>query len=460
MQNELTSRKIRKLDKILITGIIIGLLLCIAICLSVCIKEKHVYIASLLPVAALVIFVVSRVNRNNITRLSLVIINISMLLRYGLYPAVLMLSGTSGLTYANDVKTTLILIYELIGIYAVIALKGKSLSIIDVSNERAYSSYLGIVTLALILFMVPAGILSPSLLKQFSISSSTVKMVDESTAGFVVSFFSMGIWSLMTFVLSSLGTITKNNNRLTRWLGLLLAMGISFFYLLSRVVNGANVRRWGIICTGIVVATILIRTFPNKKKQISTIATVGIIVGLIIGSLVKFNETNGVYAFIQRHGTFLNLDAYFSGIKGVKDGLSAIENNAVAQSFRSTLTDLLSGAPFISRFFNANTDSIPVIYLSYVMRTDLICPLTVQSIAHFGIIGAPVLSMLFTYLALHFNKRLIETENLYETFVYIELTFYLSLVMELNTLIVLGVVWIRLIYLLLLRFDHKVVIRR
>ena len=442
---------------ILVYGITIGLLVSALICIFACIINRHFYVAALMPIVAMVVFTVNTTNKKSITRLSLSIINISMFIRYGVYPAVMITNGTAGLAYADDVEAILLLLYELIGVYIVIGFKGNELSIKNVRDNGAeYKSYLGIVTLLLILFMIPACVISPSLLKQFSLSSSTVKLVDESTAGFIVSFFSMGIWTLMTLILGSLGKITKNNNALIRGLGLLLAIVISSLYLLSRVVNGANVRRWGIICTGLVTATILIRTFPNKRKQIIRIATVGIFIGVIVGSVVKFRESYSIYSFFIRQGSFANLDAYFSGVKSVRNGINAIEFNPIARSFRSTLTDLFSGVPLISRFFNANIDSVPIVYLNYLRRTDLICPLVVQSLAHFGVIGAPILSMVLTWLALEFNKRLIVTDSLYKTFVYVELVFYLSLVMELNTLIVLGVVWIRLIYLIFLRFDRKV----
>ena len=452
-------KKDHYLSRIIRYTILVVLISSAIICITVVINSKHFYMASTMPIVALVLFFLNKTNIRAFDNISLLVINISMALRYGLYPALLMLSGEDGLYYADDTEVILLMLYELIGIFSVISIKGKQLiCLVETKEVVENSSYIGVVTLLLIVFMIPAAIISPSLLRQFSLSSLTIKQVDESTQGFIISFFSMGVWTLLVFVLGSLGKITKNEKSYVKGISLLISIIISLLYLVSKVISGTNIRRWVIICSGLAISIILIRVFPQKRKRIIWIATIGIIIGVIFGSLIKYNETSSIYGFIIKHGSYSSLDLYFSGIKSVRDGLSTIDTFSTTKSFNSTLTDLFSGMPFISRLFNAKTDGVPALYQAYIGRTDLICPMIVQSVAHFGIIGAPILSMMYTYLALEFNNRYKGTSNLYEVFVYVEMMFYSSLVMELNTLIIMGVIWIRLIYLAMLKFDYKLYI--
>lgn len=113
--------------------------------------------------------------------------------------------------------------------------------------------------------------------------------------------------------------------------------------------------------------------------------------------------------------------------------------------------------PVISGLFiHDNKNSSIIMYQSFTGRKDIICPLIVQSIAHFGRIGAPIMSMIMMYLAIEFNCLLKRTRSMYVAFVCIEAIFYCSLFMGLNTMIIMGVVWIRLIYIMLMHFNISV----
>ena len=147
------------------------------------------------------------------------------------------------------------------------------------------------------------------------------------------------------------------------------------------------------------------------------------------------------------------MDSYFSGIDSITNGLEMIKEYPELRSLSSKLKDLFGQMPIISKLFSSNVASSITSYHSYIGRSDLICPLLVQSIAHFSKLFAPVLSMLFAFISMAFNKMLNSVNGAHAKFVLVSMVFCCSLFMELNTVIILQSLWIRLFYLFVLAFN-------
>ena len=63
--------------------------------------------------------------------------------------------------------------------------------------------------------------------------------------------------------------------------------------------------------------------------------------------------------------------------------------------------------------------------------------------------------MIMTFLAITFNSAVKKTGNLFSAYVLIELVVFFSLFMELNTSIILGKLWIRLLFLAMQPLDDR-----
>ena len=72
--------------------------------------------------------------------------------------------------------------------------------------------------------------------------------------------------------------------------------------------------------------------------------------------------------------------------------------------------------PIISHYFNTDKYSTQAIYLDGLGRTDQICPLLAQSVIHFGTIGAPVLSIIMTIIAVEGERFAKKAKTVYSLY--------------------------------------------
>ena len=181
------------------------------------------------------------------------------------------------------------------------------------------------------------------------------------------------------------------------------------------------------------------------------------VIGVFIGTILKFNTSSNLSAFSKTYFSEDMVSEYASGIKGIRNGLDLIDSSPQLNSIECTLTDFFASMPVVSHLFPKGQSAGTIVqYQEYVGRKDVICPMIIQSIAHFGKIGAPVMSMIMAYLAISFNLLLNRTKNMYVLFACIELVFYCSLFFALNMMIIQNVLWTRWVFILLLYADVPV----
>ena len=453
--NEQTGNRYKTVYSLLV--VLFGLLSTV-LCLSLNIGEKR--IIAILPLTYVILYALFKNNRKYLNNISLSIINISAFCRYIIYPMIIAETLNRGEYYNFSTNTVYLLAYELIGVFCVIGFFSKKLDKSTCTDVDANVN-LGVPNLLLVALIFPILALFPSLLTRFSVSSSVVKSA--STSGIVEILFTMGLWVLFVNLILRLSKL-KDGSRLTNRVGFVLAVLVGVYYVMFNSISGDDVKRWQIISCGVAMIYILILAFPAKKRLILVGGIVGILFYVMIGSLIKFGLLGSSVSFVDKFFDIGHYSDYFGGMKNITEALEIFDSSPRAQGLQSTLTDLFSGVPVFSSFFDFGNYSTISIFQNAVQRTDIICPLTAQSVAHFGVVGTPVLAMIMTYLAIVFNSALKKTGNLYSAYVLIELVVFTSLFMELNTTIILGKIWIRLMFLLLqlieARTKLKFVIRK
>lgn len=412
-------------------------------------------IVALLPLAYLVCYCVCSKNRKYISNISLLIINISMLCRYVVYPVIIALTVNGGGYYRFDKQCVWLLIYELVGVFVIIGIFADKLDVQKIEKNNM-SLTIGIPNVLLIMVQIPILILYPSLLTKFSTSSVVNK--DSTAPGIVEILFIMGIWVCFIYALTLLES-KKYKSIIQKNINFIIVVCIAMYYILFNTISGDDVKRWQIIACGIAMIYVVIRLFPEKKKFILIIGMAGIFTAVLIGSFVKFGISMSAENFVKKYLELAHFTEYFGGMRNITVALNVFEHNTYVQGIESTLTDLFSGVPILSTLFDYDSYSTPAIFQRYVNRTDIICPLTAQSITHFGYIGTPVLAMCMTYFSIIFNRALKKTKSLYSAYVLIELIVFFSLFIELNTTIIMGKLWIRLMFLLIQKIDARTKIR-
>ncbi len=409
---------------------------------------------SLLPLAYGLCFLLCSRNRRYLNNISLSVINISAFCRYIIYPIIITITFYSGGLYQFDSRAIGFLIYELIGVFLVIAVFAKKLDVGE--NTYYFDGTLGPSNLILGVLFLPVVIFYPSLLAKLSISSEVSKVVI--VPGVIDVAFTMGIWILFVYLIGSL-SLQKSGSKWQNVICFTLVIIVALYYILFNVISGEDIKRWQIISCGIAMLYIIMKLFPEKKKAVLIGGGLGIIGAVIVGSFVKFGIAFSFVNFVDKYLNISHFTEYFGGMKNITLALEVLMEHPNTQGLESTLTDLFSGVPVLSALFDYESFATASIFQKYVYRTDVICPLTAQSIAHFGYIGTPILAMFMTFMAIHFNVALKRTQNLYSAYVLIELVVFTSLYIELNTTVIMGRIWVRLIFLCLQAADSMIKVR-
>lgn len=399
---------------------------------------------ALLPIAYAVMLTVCRNLKHQFLSLTVIIINSVCLIRYALYPMALVASDN----YNYSDESIYLMVYELIAVLIFLNFYSKR---IDVSKRIDDSSYksneLGTLNILLIAITIVFGVLFPSLLSIFIFYGTEA----ESVSGVISMTFSLGIMIIYSAIVSKLGNAKSGSG-----FGLLLAVIFAIFYIFITSFGETNVHRWKFLFVGIPTIYILVSSFPKHKKSIISFAFIALPISVFLGSFAKFAIVDrSLSSFSSFFLTSESLDAYFGGLEGITDALSILRNNVFAESFMSTLTDIFGNMPIASRFFNTDLFSTEALYLDGLGRTDLICPLVVQSVIHFGVVGAPILSILMTLIAVEGERFAKRAKTVYSLYGSIMLCVVFSMFMCLNTTIMLPILWKLLLFLIIQYFNEK-----
>lgn len=402
----------------------------------------------LLPLSYASSLLICRQLANRFTSLSVAILNTVCLIRYVIYPLILVIEKADGTYYTSISNDAIFLmIYEIIAVQIFLNFYIKKIDKHELTNSNSFSnSELGPFNKGLLLLVLPIGFLFPSL---FSIFRFLGLQGGASVPGVIAVVFEMGMMVMYVYLLSF---FSKRGNLVSFILSLTVAIG----YIFLTMVSGENVRRWLFLWTGIPTVFALLKSYPQYKKAISTFSLIGIPLGIFFGSFAKFALSNiSMSEFFQNFMGTEMLSEYFGGLNGLSYSMVHLANDVKASTITSTLTDLFGNMPIVSRFFNVEDYSTQFIYQSLIERKDLICPLLGQSFTHFGAIGAPLFSIIMAILAIEFEIIAKKSQNIYQFYASTMMCVVFSLFMCLNTMIILTHAWTLIIFLIIQRFNNK-----
>lgn len=404
-------------------------------------RERPVY---LLPMTYAVVLTLCRRLRTNFLSLAVIIINSVCLVRYAVYPVSLVLSDD--FYFSNE--ALYLMIYELVVVLLFLNFYSTRLNNLgEKSMEIIKCNDLGTLNTGLIFITFALGVIFPSLSSVFvHLSGEAV-----SVSGVISVTFSIGLIIIYTSILSKIGN-WKNG----KVVSLLLSILWAFLYIFLSSVGETNVHRWRFLTIGIPTTYVLLYSFPHYRNGIKLISFMVFPIVIFIGTFAKFAISDmSIVSFGNFFITSESLSAYFGGLYDITSALAVLRGKASAESFMCTLTDFFGNMPVISSFFNAQELSTEAIYLDGIGRKDLICPLLAQSVIHFGVIGAPILSILMTIIAVEAERFSRKAKTVYSLYGGVMLCVTFSIFMCVNTTILMPNLWELLIFIVLQLINEK-----
>ena len=379
-----------------------------------------------------------------------------MFIRYLLYPLIFVLTfkfGTHiGISKFIDIAVYL-MIYECVAVFLMLNWWGGKRLCEPRKNFRNtlgfYTKFDLVLLFTLLVFFI-AIILHPSLLSKYSFAKNT-NIVKENVSGFLGVFFKIGFYVLFVLLLGFIFKIFKKTS-----IALILFLIVSLFLIASESNRGSGeVSRWGFLIFSISILIIITKLYSNYSKLIWSFSVPAILISIVSLTIIKFGDNFTLGTFIIKYLSTFTLDYYFMGLENISYGLAT--NQAFDQkiTLHTMLTDIFSAVPLISNFFESANNSTPVFYHKYMRRTDTIIPTIAQSYAYFGFIGAPIMSLLFTFLTIEANRMLNRSQDVMMNFVLTQQTIVFALFMAINTNIIFQGTWFRLIFIVLIILNNK-----
>ena len=404
-----------------------------------------------LPLLCLFCFLILGNIRKTLNSLSIITISAVCAIRYGIYPLTISLEGATGSVYIDySQEAFYLMLYEMIVVlFFINAYSKRLLNSPNVGISKILDYKLTTINKLFLLLMIPLAVLFPSLLGIFrflGIEKSNVPI-----SGVFAILFKIGLYIGYLFILSKCSKRGKGGH-----LNLLAALAIIVVFVFLIAFGESNVSRWSFLWIGVPSLIVMSSTFPRYKKHIVLFACVSIPIAIVVGSFVKFEMSDySATSFLSRFIVSDTLSEYFGGLNGLTLSMQTVALDSKAATLYSALTDLFCGTPLLSSFFDFQNYSTQSLYLDYLNRTDLICPLLGQSYAHFGFWWAPVYSIMMAMCAMEFDRISRGAKDVYIKYVSSSLCMSFSLFMCLNTIIILTNAWALIIFLVIQLYTNK-----
>lgn len=408
----------------------------------------HIY---QLPMLCLFCFLIFGNIRKHINTLSVLTICIVCSIRYGIYPLTISIENAVGSSYVNFSQGAVVLMmYEMVTILFFLNIYSRRLLTYRNRESLKIIDYkLTPINKFLLFLTIPLVLVYPSLLSIFSFLGITKSSIVVS--GVVSITFKVGLYIGYLFLLSK----CSRNGRRASW-GLITALIVAVLFIFLIAIGESSVSRWAFLWIGVPTLIILTSIFPQYKRIIVSFASIVLPVGIVAGSFVKFAVSDfSVASFFSNFINSNTLSEYFGGLNGLTFTMQTVAQDERASTFYSALTDLFCSTPLLSSFFDFENYSTQSIYLDYLNRTDLICPLLGQSYSHFGFFAAPVFSILMMVMAIEFERIAQKAKNVYLKYAGLSLCILFSLFMCLNTIIIMSNAWVLIMFMLIQLYKNK-----
>lgn len=373
----------------------------------------------------------SLVNKKNDLYLGTFIIIISYFIRMVLTP-IFMCFGNyfdykdSSLPYDNAV---LFMIYEFIFVFMILILYNKKkrypINSLEQKNKNLNEEFnitksLKYILIILMLICFVFCILYPQILNSFKIGIlSNSKLIQwqikynlslNSTPKLIFYLVSWCIKVLKEVIIFSILLYIKRKNK-TKDKNIISFLVSIIIVLIGTLISDDTLAQN--IYFAFIYFLLLTEFYPRYKKSIYYILGFTICFIFFFG---LFNEkiANGNFQEIS-YNIANTLQVYFTGVYNVAVSLKL----EVSNPFKIILGDVLRSIPLFKTFF-VNMETSTTVFCSYIndKYNSQIVPSLGQSIFFVGKLFAPIISVIFTFLALKYEREIKNKKNYFDKFIY------------------------------------------
>lgn len=220
-----------------------------------------------------------------------------------------------------------------------------------------------------------------------------------------------------------------------------------------------DLSRFAILQPVIAFIYFLILLYPSAKKKIFSLTSVFMLFSLIYTTFVKmFSEARGGDENINDIASWGNtFQVYFQNVSDVVIGIAASEKMPLNGLYAFT-NDVFSNTAIISAYSITRLTSLHIFNIEYSggISFDKILPNVCAGYNYLGVIGAPIITLLFCILGMWFDAESRKTDDLYLKFIFIFAAVTCSLPhMVYYTMLVGALINMILVMYLLIKLNNK-----
>lgn len=390
----------------------------------------------LVPLCFTIIILLSRLKHNFFKYVGFSVLNLILFTRYTILPA---FSAITGLYFFSVVPPTnkldnqitiFITLYEMLCIYMLrnyliqkldfvkkinIINNNKKLSKKFSNNKKFTILYVAII-LGILFY-----ILSPAIQQRMNfIIIRNIKFINLNTIASIGSILATNVFILIFIIIA-----TREFNRKLRGIKprFFLLFVISFFAISIIFSTGRLI----IVEKTFAVVIILTSLKLMNKKQSIFIIILGVLIVLSLSAHRWFgvstlnNFGSKAADYMGMLGLSDTLKAYFSGCHLISTAVSTEYNIPFFQKIISFFKEILSSVLFVRQLVPLSPNSSTVVFnkiFGFYNGTSMILPTLGQSFMYFGLVGAPVLSVFFTFLLYKAERGFILSSTIGEKFAF------------------------------------------
>jgi len=391
----------------------------------------------LLPLGYGMLFIMTKMQRVFFKYPGFSTLNLILLVRYIVLPAYSSISGIYYHSFASrtfDLENSLatfLMIFEMFCIMLTLSILVDKL---EVKHQEPQTGSIGFydTKVGVFLVVVIAGVASffafPAIRERMNVliakDITIINLNTLSSLGFILASNVQKI--LLLIILTKQYKKKINGRKVDQWL-------IYIFVLINVSVFWSN-SRLTVLAQGAATVFLL-----NSIKLISrkSIVIIGIIVLMAIisltgyrlfdrGNVSGFSREAALYFTLQE--TANNLQAYFGGPHLISIAVRIRESHPGVFDWNTLINEIVGSIMFVRQVFPPSDQQTTVYfnrYFGFLRGNSMILPTLGQSYIYFGIIGAPLFSILFLILVYMGEKGILNSKSLGEKYAFYILTIWL-----------------------------------
>lgn len=424
----------------------------------------------IIPLAYFINFALIRRYSIYANQISVLIIDMLMLIRYTLLPLsyYFSLNTVQSFYYDNIYYSMILMIYEIVTVTIVLNILCRKILNIGVRNKINENNKLdrnniklGIIIIAILFFL--------TLLKypQYVRNIFTFKFEDLSEVevesginGMYNLIFKTGLIVISCLLMTYFSNIKKKKT----YIYFLSIISSWVCIWISSLGTSGSISRTSFLTNGIIYTVIILKIYPNRKKETLTLSSVVIILMLILGTLSRFYSDLAITSSIQSVLSYEVLDSYFSGLRNVSVGLEMSKNFSDQIGIGTFINDVFAGLPYIASRIGMNFDNRIVYFFNNaffgrVGNTSRICPMLIQSGEYFSYLLSPILSCFCVVCAIYANKFLLFSKSTLGLYFWALTLYYFAAYSMFNLNIIMGGIWNKLLPLAIILILNKIKVK-